>query len=489
MNAKYRNEEEETMSISDRRYLINQDDEPGSRSFGDSRTESSDDFASARQTNTDAVGSEEPVKYTSQLAALFITINLALGVGLLAMPHAVQTAGIITSLLVVIVFLLGVVVTCIMCTELTVKANVNSFHQLVKKHCHPYLYQFTQVSLLLMTFGTVVAFLVIVGDQSDRFFASIYGPTFCYKWYMNRRFVIVTLTMGLVKPLCYAKTVDFLKYASFAGVASIGFILYVVVLEFSKAKSIAKDVNYLPQDWTNVGTILPVFCLAYQVHLSWVPTAATIRKEEKYTTYKTVTIAMVIATIIYMTVSILAVLTLGSKLEEDLTESYTEKSWGIITTVAIVAFKCVLTVAPIFLPARLSLVDILSQNSTLFASLKERTKRLLVSTVTINLALLLSLAVPDILVAVNILGCLAVMFVFTLPALCYLNLVKENRQMKQQLAGMDTDVLVYTMKDKLKLTLSYFFIVFGLAMTVLVLYKSIESLANKSSSPPICHPV
>lgn len=477
------------MNISDRRYLVDEDDEPGVRDYEGSRTESNSDFASARQTNTDEGGSEEPIKYTSQIAALLITVNVAIGAGLLALPHAMQMSGLVTSLIIQVIFLLGVVVTCIMSTELTVKTNVNSFHQLVKAHCHPYLYQFSQVSLLLLIFGTVIAFMVIVGDQSDRFFATVYGPTFCNKWYMNRRFIIVTATMSFIKPLCYAKTVDFLKYASFVGVASVGFIVYVVAAEFSKAESIAKDVNYLPKDWTSIGSILPVFCLAYQVHLSWVPTAATVRKEEKYTTYKTVTVAMVITTIVYMAVSVLALLTLGSKIEADLTESYADKSWGVIATVAIVALKCVLTVPPIFYPLRLSLIDILNQSSTRFSGFKESTKRFLVSAITLNMALILALVVPDVLIAVNVLGCLSVMFIFTLPALSYLNLIKENRRLKQQLAGMDTDVLVYTMKDKFKLAISYFFIVFGLSMTVLVLYKSIDGLATKNNSPPLCHPV
>lgn len=468
------------MNSDDRGYLIEQDDRVNREFEGSRELES-------RETNNNGQNSGEPITYTSQLAALLISVNVTVGVGLLALPAAMQTSGLVTSIIVQVVFLISVVITCIMCTELTVKTNVNSFHQLVKAHCHPYLYQFAQISLLLMVFGTVVAYLVIIGDQSDRFFATIYGPTFCYTWYMNRRFIMMTLTMTFIKPLCLAKTVDFLKYASFVGVASIGFIVYVVISEFVKKGIVAKDVNYLPKDWTDIGSILPVFCLAYQVHLSWVPTAATVRKEEKYTTYKTITFGLILSTIIYVTVCIIALLTFGSAIQSDLTESYPDKNWAVIATVAVVAFKCVSTMPPIFLPARLSLIDILNQYSTRFSSWKERTKRISVTLVTLNLALLLALFVPNILIAVDILGCLSVMFIFTLPALSYLNLVNENRRAKQQLAGLDSEILVYTVKDKFKLAISYFFIIFGLIMTLLVLYKSIDSIAHRTSSSPICH--
>ena len=34
--------------------------------------------------------------------------------------------------------------------------------------------------------GTCITFLIIIGDQFDRAFASLVGPQFCYTWYLNR---------------------------------------------------------------------------------------------------------------------------------------------------------------------------------------------------------------------------------------------------------------------------------------------------------------
>lgn len=263
--------------------------------------------------------------------------------------------------------------------------------------------------------------------------------------------------------------------------------MYVVVSEFIKVDHIAEDVNYLPKDWTDVGFILPVFCLSYQCHLSLVPTAATTRKEDKYTTYFTVTVAMILTTAIYMFVSVLATLTFGSAIRGDLTESYPGKSWPILTTIAIVALKCIVTLPPVFLPARLSLVDILSNKSSMFNELSEAKKRISVTYITLTLALVMALYVPDILVAVDILGCLSVMFIFTLPALGYLNLIKENRLMKQRSEGLDAEIPTYSAKDKSKRALSYFLIIFGTVMMCVVLYKSIQKIVSDTSGPPLCH--
>lgn len=255
--------------------------------------------------------------------------------------------------------------------------------------------------------------------------------------------------------------------------------------EFVEQGHIAKEVHYFPDRWIDIGTILPVFCLGYQCHLSWVPVVATMKKEEKYTSYFTITVAMILTTIIYLAVCVLALLTFGNLIMSDLTESYDAKKWYIKTTVGLIAFKCVMTLPPAFLPLRLSLIDILSNSSERYNQLSEPIKRYSVTYLTLTVALLFALFVPDILVAVNILGCLAVMFIFTLPGLSYLNLIKENRLMKQQLAGVGGEVPIYSAKDNIKRAISYFFIVFGIIMTFLVLYKSVVS-ENKPSQP-LCH--
>lgn len=274
---------------------------------------------------------------------------------------------------------------------------------------------------------------------------------------------------------------------SFLGIASLGFVLYVVTSKFVEQGHIAKDVNYSPKNWIDVGAIVPVFCLGYQCHLSWVPVVATMKKEQKYKSYVTITAAMIFASIIYTVVCVFSLLTLGSSVMSDLTESYSDKKWPILTTIGLVALKCVVTLPPAFLPLRLSLIDILSERFEKFNQLREPVKRFSVTYLTLTIALLLALFVPDILVAVDILGCLAVMFIFTLPGLCYLHLIKENRLMKQQLAGLGGEIPIYSIKDKIKRLISHFFIVIGIIMTFVVLYKSIGAMTEKSSSKPICY--
>lgn len=429
----------------------------------------------------------EPV-YTSQLAALFITVNVTIGAGILAMPAIMSTAGLVPSLIIQIFFLLAIIVTVIMCTELTVKTNVSSYHQVIQARCHRYVYYYTQATLLMLCFGAAVAFIVVIGDQSDRILSLLYPTEFCnHPWYMNRGVIMTITTFMFIKPLCCAKTVDFLKYGSFLGIASLGFIVYMVINEFVIQGKVAPDVKYFPDHLSDMWSILPVLCLSFQCHLSLVPTVATIKKEEKYTTYKTVSLAMILAALIYNGVSIMAMLTLGSKIQDDLTESYKDKSWILFSTIALVAIKSVVTLPTVFLPARLSILDLLKNHWGWFSRLSEPTQRISVSFVGINLALTLAVYVPSIQIVVDLLGCLSVMFIFFLPALSYLHQIDENRLLKQHAAGMSADApLQYSLKDKMKIILSYIFIAIGVIMMFAVLDKSIAAIGNRRKHPLLC---
>lgn len=431
-------------------------------------------------------GQEKPA-HTSQLATLFIIVNVTIGAGLLAMPFATNAAGLVSSIMVQLIFLCLIVITCIMCIELTFKSDSLSYHEIVQKHCHPSLYYLTQVSIFLITFGTAVAFIVTIGDQSDRVFASLYDSTFCSAWYLDRRFIMTMVTLFLIEPLCSARTVDFLKYASFLGIIAIGFIFAVVVKNFVQLDKSPPGINFYPTSWTDISGILPVYCLSYQCHLSLVPTVATTQRRNKNKTFITITAAMVTVFLVYSTISVLAVLTFGATIKKDLTESFPGKGWITLATVGIVGVKCALTLPAAYLPARLSLVDILSSKYERFAALSEPVKRIGVTMVFLDASLVLAIYMPDILAVVNLLGVLAVMLIFTIPALAYIDLVNQNRSAKQQAMGVDFDAPPkYTARDLLKLYTCYFVVAFGTTMTAVVLYKSVHDMIHSTPSESLC---
>lgn len=233
-------------------------------------------------------------------------------------------------------------------------------------------------------------------------------------------------------------------------------------------------------------SILPIICFGYACHLSLVPTIATIRKSDKPKAFITVTTMLIICTIVYLTISIVAVLEFGSKIKPDLIESLPGNSCTTLATITLVGFKCILTSPAALLPARMTLIEILTQFCRKFADLCEPAKRISVTVMTLGLALVLALLVPNMTVAINLLGTISVLFVFDLPALAYLNMVKQNRINKQHLAGLSTDKPLYGTKDQFKRLVSYLMLVVGFILAAIILYRSCCDLINKSQNEPLC---
>ena len=71
-------------------------------------------------------------------------------------------------------------------------------------------------------------FLCLTGDQWDRYFFS-FDPLFCHYWYKRRTFTIAVSSFCLILPLCFSKRIDFLKYVSAFGVATIVYINFLQV--------------------------------------------------------------------------------------------------------------------------------------------------------------------------------------------------------------------------------------------------------------------
>lgn len=250
---------------------------------------------------------------------------------------------------------------------------------------------------------------------------------------------------------------------------------------------IDKDIFYKHSSLSEMTSILPIVCFGYACHLSLVPTIATIRKSDKPRAFITVTIMLMICTIVYLTISVVAVLVFGSKIKQDLIQNFPGDDWSTLATIALVGLKCILTSPAAFLPARITISDILTKSCKKFADLCEPAQRIMVTTATLILALVLALLVPNITVALNLLGTISVLFIFNLPALAYLNLIKHNRVHKQQLAGLSGEIPFYGTKDQFKRVISYVLIIVGFILGTIVLCGSVRDITNaKSSNEALC---
>ena len=176
-------------------------------------------------TNVDAPRSNEMEKTKPDifwssylLTGTFLLVNIALGSGLLIYPVIYdRLGGIGFSTLVQIILLpiqASTLIVLIVCADLT---GVSTYHEVLEQMCGHKVRQMAALSILIECFVMSITYLIIIGDQFDRIFATFFGNRFCHKWYLNRIFTIVSTTTLTIWPMTYFKRLDFLNHSNILG--------------------------------------------------------------------------------------------------------------------------------------------------------------------------------------------------------------------------------------------------------------------------------
>ncbi|KAI1285314.1 putative sodium-coupled neutral amino acid transporter 7 [Halotydeus destructor] len=424
---------------------------------------------------------ERESSYIGYSAAVFLTVNAALGAGLLNFPYAFNEAGgLHISLILQSVLLLLIVGALFILTHCTNESNAESFQDVVDFYCGRRIKNIVSLAIILYSYGACLTFIIIIGDQFDRVFASLHGSNFCHLWYMNRNFTMSITSIILILPLCFSGKIAFLTYSSSVGVFVIGYLIILAVHEWVYLDHSNVFVKTRPDHWTDIFAVLPALSFGYQCHLSWVPTYACM-KAEKASSPKlgaTIVISIFLCCLAYTSVSVMGLLTFGANIEADLMENYDARRPVVLVGIGAIAFKTVTSYPLLLFCARVALEDYCARFFGLPASrVTELKRRSWIVLSWFFSTLVFAILVPDIAVAIDLLGSLAVTFIFVIPGAC---LIKTT-------VTKDPDIIL--IKDKLWCLVGSLYIMIGTFLFGLILSQAIvKDLIERQSKNaiPLC---
>eukprot|EP00045_Choanoeca_perplexa_P004514 m.38782 g.38782 ORF g.38782 m.38782 type:complete len:477 (+) comp12616_c0_seq1:166-1596(+) len=182
--------------------------------------------------------------------------NLALGSGLLAIPSAVQTGGIVWTLVWMVVFAtvsgitLNVIQKAIAALSIQHKQHVATYMHAVKLAFGDRAELALSALILLKLYGTGIAYLIVVGDSLEPLTISAYEDKGDVPWYMQRQALISYFTVAIVLPLSLFRTLTALRFFSGLGVMAILYTATFVVADASSALEDEKaDFTYMASGW------------------------------------------------------------------------------------------------------------------------------------------------------------------------------------------------------------------------------------------------
>ncbi|KAH8918708.1 hypothetical protein BT69DRAFT_1337948 [Atractiella rhizophila] len=273
--------------------------------------------------------------FTSSIANLCNTI---LGTGMLAMPHAIASVGIIPGALTVVFsgFTASLGLYLLARSAQTTKSRHTSF-SLLSKLTFPSLGVFFDIAIALKCFGVSISYLIIIGGLMPQVVLS-FTPSGSKPpiELLDRRLWIV-LAMLILVPLAFLRKLDSLRHTSYIALIAVLDLIIVVVLKYLKPTGIPPPqgielVRLTPDFFRS----LPVYVFAYTCSQN----IFSVHNELFDNTQRRMNIvigtSLGSATIIYLLIGILGYLTFGADIGSNIMEMYPSSPFVSICRVAIV---------------------------------------------------------------------------------------------------------------------------------------------------------
>ncbi|KAK2854086.1 hypothetical protein Q5P01_006747 [Channa striata] len=363
----------------------------------------------------------------SSIGAVFIVVNAALGAGLLNFPAAFNMAGGVTAGVMLQMFMLIFIISGLVilgyCSQVS---NENTYQEVVRATCGKVSGVLCEVAIAIYTFGTCIAFFIVIGDQLDRLIEAVAHDTdgsVSAHWYTDRKFTIAVTAVLVILPLSIPKEIGFQKYASALSVMGTWYVTIVVIVKYIWPD---KDVSpgYIPTSsasWTAVFNAMPTICFGFQCHVSCVPVFNSMSSKEIKPWGVVVTLSMIICLFVYTGTGVCGFLTFGSNVSQDVLMSYPPDDIAVAIARAFIVV-CVITSYPILHFCGRAVVEGLwlrfRGEQVEVCVRRERRRRILQTLVWCIVTLVLALFIPDIGRVISLIGGLAACFIFVFPGLC-----------------------------------------------------------------------
>ncbi|XP_061600036.1 sodium-coupled neutral amino acid transporter 7 isoform X2 [Cololabis saira] len=363
----------------------------------------------------------------SSIGAVFIVVNAALGAGLLNFPAAFNmaggvTAGVMLQMFMLIFIISGLVILGYCCLV----SNEGTYQEVVRATCGKVTGVVCEIAIAIYTFGTCIAFFIVIGDQLDRLIAAVAqstDDTVSSYWYTDRKFTTVVTAVLVILPLSIPKEIGFQKYASALSVIGTWYVTVVVIVKYIWPD---KEVTpgYIPSSsasWTAVFNAMPTICFGFQCHVSCVPVFNSMRRKEIKPWGVVVTLSMIICLFVYTGTGVCGFLTFGSNVSQDVLMSYPPDDIPVAIARAFIVV-CVVTSYPILHFCGRAVIEGLwlrfQGEQVEVCVRRERRRRILQTLIWFVITLVLALFIPDIGRVISLIGGLAACFIFVFPGLC-----------------------------------------------------------------------
>ncbi|KAI8084094.1 transmembrane amino acid transporter protein-domain-containing protein [Gilbertella persicaria] len=255
-------------------------------------------------------------------------INLAntiLGTGMLAMPSAMASVGILPG-----IFLIGF--SALMsgtglyflsrCAARTEGRNASFFA--ISKLTWPKIAVFFDLAIAIKCFGVAVSYLIIIGDLMPQVIDSLSNHAHTAYFLTDRRFWITLFVLVLILPLSFLKKLDSLKYTSLVALVAVIYLCVIVLYHYVSPNyplPQKEDVELVSFSASILGH-LPVFVFAFTCHQNIFSVYNELKDNSKQAINKVIATSIGGSAFVYEAIAILGYLSFGKQVRGNIIMEY-----------------------------------------------------------------------------------------------------------------------------------------------------------------------
>lgn len=386
-------------------------------------------------------------KGVNWVVAAFLIVNAALGIGILNFPAAYDQAGGIVSATVIQIVMLTVMMSTMLILAYCSDFNGDStYHEVLMTMCGRRAQQLAAASITCTLYCVCVAILIIIGDQIDSLFHSVFGPRFCNYWYLRRHFTIPATSICLILPLCYSKRIDFLRYAGTVGIFAMLYPVFLTVYGYIVLDTKPELIKTYPDNLTEMFAVLPVLGLGYQCQEVIVPIYACMRKRNLCDFTKASFLAMGFLFILYSIIGICGYLSFGANVAHNIMKMYNADDPVVMIGVGALIIKMVVSYPILAHCGRDAAAGLYAELAGIRASEFEKNeywRRITVATIWFASSLALAVSASGIGIVIKYLGSVASANIFIYPGICLMMVaVKQDPNLETWRCRLMTTVAV-----------------------------------------------
>ncbi|KAG9469190.1 hypothetical protein GDO78_021069 [Eleutherodactylus coqui] len=285
----------------------------------------------------------------------------------------------------------------------------------------------------------MLSYLFIVKNELPNVIKFLLGMEDTSPWYLDGRFLLVVVTVGIILPLCLLKNLGYLGYTSGFSLTCMFFFLVVVIYNKFKIPCPYESINGTlssPQNATveeqctpkyftfnsKTAYALPTLAFAFVCHPSVLPIYSELRDRTQKKMQLVSQISFFSMFLMYFLTAIFGYLTFYDKVESELLGTYSDKKDVLLLTVRLaVIIAVILTVPVLFFTVRSSLFELARKTKYKFW------QHLLVTIILLIIIDLLVIFIPTMKDIFGAIGATSAnMLIFILPSMLYLKITNGN---------------------------------------------------------------